>query len=486
MKLNLKEFFKLSAIYTVVGAIPPILQVLVQPIIEGENRLNTVDFSHLAIVESIASFAFVFTLFSMGNAISRFYYDFQEKSLGYKKLVSSIFLSILFRGIVLLIAALFLKNYIGSFFNQEELKNFTSYGFAAIIIGINRSIIATAGALYRNERKVKLFVIINLLLTFLRTGLQIAGIFLYEMSFLGYVYGTVIGTSFTSITILIINFKRTGIKYDLKIMKEVNSFAFPLFQYNLIAWGILYIDRYFLEGMPNELGIYNAAITFAIGIQIILQGLTSAVQPELFSLMKEGIEKQKEEIKKLSNIFMLQAQGVTIFLMIPAIAFLLVFYETDLRLASSFIAIIFMRQILVSQYNILSTPVYFLKKTKVFFYINIFVLIINILLNYLLIPVLLIYGAIIASLVSCFLQVVLMFYMQKKLIDINFNKTKILLFPILILIFVIIMQVFQISFKLNPLLVAILINIFFVIGVYFLYKSEVKRLWGKYVINKFR
>jgi len=481
MKLNVKEYFKLSVIYTVVGAIPSVLQVLVQPIIEGNDRLGARDFSHLAITESIASFAFVFTLFSMGNAISRFYYDYQENTPDYKRMVSSIFNSILLRGVLLLFIAFIFKDYIGNFFSQPELKNFSSYGFAAILIGINRSIVATAGALYRNERKVKLFVTINLLLTVLRTGLQVAGIFFYDMSFLGYVYGTLVGSSFTSLIILIINYYNSGFSYDRKIMKEVNSFARPLFQYNLIAWGIVYIDRYFLEQMPEQLGIYNTAVTFAIGVQLILQGLQSAVQPELYSFMKEGIEKQEEEIKKISNLYILQAQGITVLLMIPSILYLLIFYETNLRMASAFITIIFIKQILVAQYNTLSMPVYFLKKTRVFLYFNIIVLCFNILLNYLLIPIFQIYGAISASLASTVLQIILMYFYQKKLVKIKWNINKIVIPPFLILASAIIAQLVQIKFSLNPLIGAIFINICFVIGLFLLYKKEIQRLWIKII-----
>ncbi|HRS54430.1 MAG TPA: polysaccharide biosynthesis C-terminal domain-containing protein [Bacteroidales bacterium] len=481
MKLNLKEYFKISAIYTIIGAFPSLLQILVQPIIEGKDKLGPIDFSHLAISEAIASFAFIFTLFSMGNAIARFYYDFQDKPRGYKYLVASIFNSILFRGVLLLIIAFTFHEKIGNFFTQPELQDFTSYGYASIIIGLNRAIVTTATALYRNEKKIKLFVFINLLLTVLRTGLQIAAVFLYEMSFLGYIYGTVIGSSFTSIVILIIAYRKTGFKHNFKLMKEVNKFAFPLFQYGLLVWGLTFADRYFLEQMPEQLGIYNAAVNFAIGIQIILQGLQGAVQPELFSFMKAGIKEYSKEIKTISNLFMVQSQVVIILSIIPIIIFFLIFYETDLKLASELIAIIFIKQIFITQYNIFSAPIYYLKKSKIFLYINIVILIINLILNFLLIPIFKIYGAIIASITSSFLQTMIMYYYQEKHAPIKWNTKKLLIFPLTITIVTIILQLFQVQFSLNPLIAAIIINIIFISGLLILYKKEINNLWYKYI-----
>ncbi|RLD48458.1 MAG: hypothetical protein DRI94_12520, partial [Bacteroidetes bacterium] len=138
MKFNAKESFKLSIIYTLVGAFPPILQILVQPIIEGKNKLGAVEFSKMAIAESITSFVFVLAMFAMGNTISRFYYDYSNSKEKYNRLISTVFNSILLRGILIFGLALLFGNYIGEIFHQKDLQDFSSYGYASIVIGINR------------------------------------------------------------------------------------------------------------------------------------------------------------------------------------------------------------------------------------------------------------------------------------------------------------------------------------------------------------
>ena len=127
MKLNVKEYFKLAIIYTVIAALPPMLQLITQPFIVGKGRLNAVDFSYLAITEIITTFVFVVTAYSMGVAISRFYYDHIEDKKGYNKLVSGVFNSIIIRGIGLLLLAVVFGKYIGQFFSQKELKDFPDH-----------------------------------------------------------------------------------------------------------------------------------------------------------------------------------------------------------------------------------------------------------------------------------------------------------------------------------------------------------------------
>ena len=194
MKLNNKEFFKLSFLYTAVAAFPPVLNLFVRPLIEGKNKLMPADFSQIEITETIISLAFIIATFAMSNAISRFYYDHFDNKKDYNKLVSGVFNSILFRGLIIFIVAFIFRDYIGRLFTQVALQGFSKYGFAAIFVGLFRAINVTAFALYRNEKKVRLYLILGFLLGLFRSIFQLIGVFFYDMSFIGYVYGSAIGS----------------------------------------------------------------------------------------------------------------------------------------------------------------------------------------------------------------------------------------------------------------------------------------------------
>ncbi len=290
MKLDNKEFFKLSFLYTAVAAFPPVLNLFVRPIIEGENKLLPADFSQIEITETIISLAFIIATFSMTNAIARFYYDHVENKKVYNKLVSGIFNSILLRGFIVLFIGFIFSEQIGGFFTQPALQDFSKYGFAAIFSGIFRAINMTAFALYRNEKKVRLYLMFGFLLGFLRAVFQLIGVFYYDMSFIGYVYGSAIGGGIISVSILFYTYYRSGFHYDRKILKPAHKFALPLFEYAFVAWGINFADRYFLESTPITLGIYAQALLLGRGIEIILQGFQGASQPEMFRLMKDGMD----------------------------------------------------------------------------------------------------------------------------------------------------------------------------------------------------
>jgi O-antigen/teichoic acid export membrane protein len=478
MKLNNKEFFKLSFLYTAVAAFPPFLQLIIRPLIEGDNKLNPADFSQIEIAETITSLAFIIALYSMGNAISRFYYDYTDNQKGYNKLVSSVMNSILIRGFLFLGMAFLFRNQIGALFSQPELQDFSKYGFAAIIIGINRAINITAFTLYRNEKKVRKYLIFSFLLGIFRAAFQLIGVFYYDMSFVGYLYGSCIGSGLVAISILIYTYSQSGFHLDRKIMKPVNQFAAPLFQYYLVYWGISFADRYFLESTPVMLGIYSQALILGKGIEVVLQGLQGASQPEMFRMLKEGVETNLGEIKKLSNLLMAQSQLVIALAIIPAMIYCMVF-KTDLRLAAGLIAIVFIRYILRTQYIIFSFPVYYEKKTRFFFYLNIGVLIINLGLLYFLIPLIGLYGAIAAIIVSQIVQVLGIYLYQKSIINISWNLNKLLIFPLFIVGVTVALEFLKVKLGWNEYLTAGLVILSMIASLSFLYRNEIRNIFSK-------
>lgn len=478
MKLDNREFFKLSFLYTAVAAFPPVLNLFVRPLIEGKNKLMPADFSQIEITETIISLAFIIATFAMSNAISRFYYDHVENRKDYNKLVSGVFNSILFRGLIVFIVAFIFRDYIGRLFTQPELQDFSKYGFAAILVGLFRAINITAFSLYRNEKKVRLYLIFGFLLGFLRAVFQLIGVFFYEMSFIGYVYGSAIGSGIISVSILFYTYYRSGFHYDRKILKPANKFALPLFEYALVAWGINFADRYFLEATPVTLGIYAQALLLGRGIEIIMQGFQGASQPEMFRMMKDGMGKNLNEIKKLSHLLMAQSQLLIAAAIIPAMVYCLIF-KTDLKLAAGFIAIVFIRYILRTQYIIFSFPVYFEKKTKIFLYLNLVVLVVNLLLLYFLVPVIGAYGAIAAILISQAIQVFGIYFYQKKIVSISWSRDKLLIFPFVIIAITVLAEITKLQFDLNPFISAAIVVVVIVASLTILYKNEIKKILNR-------
>lgn len=477
--INLKEHFKLSAVYTFFAVFPALLQLIVYPIIEGENRLGAADFGHLAITEAIISMVFLICTFGMGTGIARFYYDHKDDKTGYNNLVSSVLSGILGRGLLLMGVVLVLGPYAGSLFPLPALQNFGEYGPALVIAGLNRSVIATLLVLYRNEKRLRAFVIVSFFSGVLRSGFQLVGVFLYDLSFIGYVYGTAAGGAILALILVLYTYGSCGMHYKRSLLKALHKFAGPLFLTELIYWGLLFADRFFLINNPGELGIYDNAMKFAIGIQMIIQGLTSAVQPEVYRYMKQGVKEKENEIKTLSNLFIAEAAGIIALSILPVMLFIQLFYETELTLSGGLVAIVFVRFILRAQYQVFSWPLLFKKKSNVFFYINSAVLIINLGMNWFLTPAIGYYGAVIAFLTAFIVQIIALKIIQNRIAPVGYNYKKVFYFPLAMIITAVLLEIIKLSSPAGPFLTSGILVFLIIGGLVILYRGELLKIFLK-------
>ena len=474
--INIKEHFRLTTIYTFFAAFPALLQLIVYPIIEGENRLGAMDFGYLAITEAIISFVFIVCTFGMSSGLARFYYDYKDNRENYNRLVSTVLSGIIGRGFLLLGFAIIAAPLIGALFSQTALQNFGEYGPSLVIAGLNRSIITSMLALYRNEKRLGIFVLVSLLSGLLRSGFQLIGVLFYDMSFMGYVWGTALGGSIIAAGIIIYSYYRCGFHYKKVFLRELFPFARPLFFSDLIVWGLLFADRFFLLRTPGDLGIYDNAMKFAIGIQLIIQGLSNAIQPEIFRYLGNKTSDNHSNVKTLCNLFIAESISLIILAVLPAMIFITLFYETQLTMSAGLLTIIFARFILISQYKVFSMPVMFAKRTRVFFYLNSGVLVLNIGLNWLLVPVFSYYGAIAAFFSAYLTQVILFYIIQQRTLHIKWNKRKVLYFPIGVVLTAILLEFAKVSLRLDPFFTASVFILLTAGGLLVLYRNELKDL----------
>ncbi len=470
--MNKLGYFKLSVLYSALAALPPFLQLLVQPLIEGKGRLNAIDFSQIGIAEQVTALAFTLVLFSMSAALTRFYYDVEDDQEKYNKMVSGTLISILFRGLIVLIVAFVFQDFIGQVFSQTALQDFGNYGLLAVGIGINRAIHMTATALYRNEKKVGAFVTANVSLALLRSAFQVIGVLYWDMSFIGYLYGSLIGSSIVTLVILLYSFKKCGWSYDREFMKPMYEFAHPLFQYALVSWALYFVDKYFLESSPKTLGIYITAMNFANGLQLIIQGVQSATQPEVFRYLKLGLKENIQSIRSLGNMLIVQTQMLLILAILPIIFYIDFSFETEIKEAASFVAIILIRFIPRAQYFVFSFILFYEKKTKVLSYLNLLNLLVAIVLNYLLIPILGIYGVIVSVLVAeCILAWGVAYYAHQHF-KMDWNWMKVMIVPTVVMFGVMTLELIKIQYQISAFTMGLLVTLWMLIGIAISYRAE--------------
>lgn len=479
--VNFKEHFKLTALYTFFAAFPAVLQLVVYPVIEGNDRLGAEDFGYLAVAEALLSFLVMFALYGMAITISRYYFDVKDDPDKYRKLVSTIFTGVVIRGGFILLLVVVFADFFGGFFKEPALADFRQYGHYLAIIAFNRTVIMVALALYRNAKMVQMFVVVSLLSGLARSVFQVVGVLYFDLSFIGYLTGTAIGGGTAALVILIHTYARCGFHYSRSVTGSLTKYAFPLFMADIVVWGIMFFDRFLLVNDPESLGIYDNALKFAMGIQFVTQGLSGYVQPELYRMFNHKGERDDKGIRSQSNLFMAENIGIISILMLPVMVFIAWFYETSLVISAGLIPLVFARYILYAQYQIFLWPILFLKRTSAFLYVNLAVLVLVIALNLWLIPHYGYYGSILAALAGGLLQVGCFYLIQQRLMPFRWNMTKMIWFPLMFIAVMMILEWLKHHMSLDPFVAAGLLTTFSLVFLAVMYRKEFQSIAKKYL-----
>ncbi len=484
--INFKEHFKLTGLYTFFAAFPAVLQLIVYPIIEGHDRLGAEDFGYLAIAEAILSFIVMISLYGMAITITRYYFEVKDDPEKYKRLVSTIFTGVIIRSVLVLGVIVILAGWIGTFFRSDALADFNRYGHYLAIIAFNRTVIMIALSLYKNEKKVRMFVIVSLLSGIARSIMQVTGVLYFDISFVGYLAGTSIGGGIAALFILIYTYSKCGFHYSTGVIASLSRYAFPLFIADIVFWGIMFIDRFLLMNDPEALGIYDNALKFAMGIQFVSQGLAGYVQPELYRLFHEGKDKHEDSIRSQSNLFMAENIAIITGLILPVMLFVTWFYETNLVISAGLLPLVFTKYIFYAQYQIFLWPIFYMKRTSVFLYVNIVVMIMVTGINIWLIPVYGYYGAIASSLAGGLLQVIWFYYVQQKVMPIKWNRTKVLWFPFIFVGVMLMTELFKAFLNMDIFTAALILTVFTFAFLAVMYHKELMAIARKYLFSRLR
>lgn len=308
---------------------------------------------------------------------------------------------------IILVVSLFSKNII-EYFKIDYITKYYRYVLMIFVFSYLNSVLKEK---IRTNSMVKLYSVIGIIETFITVSLNIYLV----PKFL--VFGMIMSMTYSTIIISIIlayfsNLNKVlKIKYwNTDIFKEMLKYSFPLIP-NAIIWSILALaDRIFLKyyyGL-EEVGLYSVASKIPMILTVIFNIFYNSLQISMLDeYKKEGFDKFFKNIfYNISLIQMFGAIGIVV-LIKPAIRFIV---------ADTYIEIwryipLFLLTILFNNYSAILGVKYLLKKnTKNLLKSSFVACIVNIGFNYLLVPKLGIFGAIMATVIAY----VALFYMRKK------------------------------------------------------------------------
>lgn len=464
---KLKLFIENFLVYGLGGIINKIIPLIMVPIV---TRLmpSTEYFGISDLSNTVVSFASALAVMGMYDAMYRMFFEKDDDE--YKKDVCSTALvfTLLMSIIVFLILLVFRKQVAYYFFSDPKYAYVVYVSAIATLVGATNSIIS-APTRMQNQRKI--FLITNTISPIISYGISI------PMLLKGYyTVALPLAATISSVTMEVIfgilNRKWFDLKrFDNKLLKQLLSIAVPLLPNFLIYWVFNSCDKVMITNMIGigAAGIYSVASKLGNCSQLIYTAFAGGWQYFAFSTMRED-----NQVKSNSLIF--EYLGIISFIASAFICawsypiFKILF--TDQYLGGYTVApYLFFAPLLQMLFQVACNQFIVVKKT----WPNMFILstgaIVNIIINYFLIPTLGIEGASLATLLgyvaSNIICVVVLYRMKLMVLEIRF-----FIAMIGIGFYFAIWRIFINDNFIIGTIFATIISVFLI----FLYKGEIKRI----------
>ncbi len=385
----------------------------------------------------IIGFINTFLILGMDNAYARYFFEYKN-NYDRQVLTSTLFVFLILWIVFILIFPLYFSDDIS--YRIFETNTYTLPFFFALLSLPLKLISTMSNQALRNQFKTKQYILYNFITAFV----TVSGAILL-LKFTTFSIGSIFIAMIIA-DIIVLPFRFFAIKemfikkVDFSILRKILKYGIPFLPASMAYWIFSSADRVMLESMSSleSVGTYTVAVTLSAVMSIVASAIGQAWSPHAVKVYEEDKDKARELYRRffvvlvsiaLFIIFSASMIGKEIITLIFPQEYSDVFYPMLLLLS----AVGFKITGQVTAIGISLT-----KKTIYLVYITFFVAIVNIGLNYILIPIYAEVGASAATMVSYMLLTFIYAFTSEKLFYINYNF-RFIAFALFLLIIILIL-----------------------------------------------
>ncbi len=434
MREKIKELSKDTAIYGISTILGRFLSFILTPFYT-HFLPNTGEMGIFNNYYAAVAFLNVIFIYGMDAAFMKYTSVAEEKDK--EKIFSTSFnfvvlSSIAFALLLLLLQTqfLYLMDIPAKYLAQDSAKFYRLYYYLIIILVLDTIAIIPFAKL-RLERRSKKFSIIRLLNIAINLALNFLFFLKFKMGIESIFLANVIASLF-SLLMLAPDFLR-DLKpvIDLGYLKKILIFGIPYLPTAISSTVVQVIDRPVVERMTNydTLGIYSASYKLGTFMMLVVMMFQFAWQPFFLTNAKE--KNAKEIFAKVLTLFLLFASLLWLVLslfvddLVRMEFFGVSIYNPKYQSGLIIVPIILLGYLFNGLYYNFQPGLYIQEKTKYFPIVTLAGAIVNVVVNILLIPILGLIGAALATLASYMVMATGLYYFAQKVYPIKYEYAKV-------------------------------------------------------------
>lgn len=335
------------------------------------------------------------------------------------------------------------------------------------------------------QEKSKKYISIQIITLLLTIGLTIYLIVFLRWSVKGVLIAQVIGRSIEFLILSILIMRISIRQISLSAIKEMLKYSIPLIPLQLAAFVLNLSDRFFLQNYQNldEVGLYSMGYRFASLVPLLAIIPLKAYGPYIFSLT-DDTKKCKKTIADFSRYYVAGVLFITLVISMFSREVIMIMIDKNYYSGWTVVYLLSLSYVFYGTSNVLSVGIDIVKKTwlKAFFWIM--AALVNIGLNFLLIPSYGMIGASIATSISFLLVIFLYLIALKYIYPIELEYTKFIVITVFTSLTYIISIYLNFTIILAVISKLILLVIFLTILIVSGYFSKIELQKGKRMIFK--
>lgn len=293
------RFFKSSLIYTIGGAMPMATGLVLLPFYTDLLTIET--YGVLMLYVGFNLLMQVATTYALDAYIGVHFIDVKDNPAAARKLIGAVTGLLLVLGAVIIpLAGLAGKPVFDVAYNTAGNLDFYPWGFMSVAIGFFNGVFkaATNLMIFRQEPgKYMWYSTANFVLMI---GFSLAGLYMYPGELIGPMYGRLFASLGIFLMAMWFLIKEYGISFSFKNITGLHKFCAPYMIYLVLVWIIANVDRLIINDAMDagKVGLFDFAVRCTLLIDLLQNGLISAVNPVVFSMWKDS---GKNEVSTESN-----------------------------------------------------------------------------------------------------------------------------------------------------------------------------------------
>ena len=369
-----------SFLYVLATGISKGLPFLMLPLLT--RFLSVEEFGVLGVAIAVVSILTIIMGFNPSLFVITKFHQIEKNKLGlyiYNILLISLVCSIF----IILVVMCFAKVLMGYGITQVMF-------IVLVLVSLSRVVFSLALAVLQMEKRALDYFRASIMFSILMAVFICFLIVLFKTGWEGVLVSELLAG--TMLTVMVLRFlTKDGyitVKFQMSVVVDFMRFSLPLIPHVLAFWMMNFVDRFFLAEMTDleTVGLYSTAYMLGLGMSLLHESIQKAWQPYFFEyLARDDIELKKRMVRYTWLYYV--ASIVVFFIYVEVLRLFLPLLVGEEYLSSmEFIPLVVLGYTVLGMYRVVAGYLYHDGRTITLAVVTILSALLNILMNFVLIP----------------------------------------------------------------------------------------------------